>query len=102
MEIKNYVNSKKVELEEIRYAFNLSDYLKSLRELLPSAEGKLIVSEFKASVESLLGPETDEDKLLKEELLKKKAKDESCKHKNIKNEGDESNVNAETNNESFL
>lgn len=81
--IKEYLVSKKAELDEIRYTLSISDYLKSLRELLPFAEGKILSTEFKVHLEALLGPETEADKQKKADLLKKKAKDESNRHKKV-------------------
>ncbi|KAL4465850.1 hypothetical protein ABPG74_004087 [Tetrahymena malaccensis] len=81
--IKEYLHSKKEVLEKIRYTLSISDYLKALREIVPFAEGKLLSSEFKVQLEAILGPETEQDKQMKADLLKKKAKEESNKHKKV-------------------
>lgn len=60
--VSDFMVSKKGELEDLRYTIATSEYLKQLRELLPFAEGKILASEFKNSIEAILGPETEADK----------------------------------------
>lgn len=79
--VREYLESKRAELEAARYTLNVSEMLKQLRELLPFADGKILATEYKNSIEAILGPETEADKQRKSDLLKKKSKDESNKHK---------------------
>lgn len=79
--VREFLERKRSEIETARYTINVSEMLKLLRELLPFAEGKTLAAEYKNCIDAILGPETEADKLRKAEMLKKKSKEESNKHK---------------------
>jgi hypothetical protein len=45
--IRDFLHTKKQELETLRYCTSISEYMKSLREILPCAEGKTLATLFK-------------------------------------------------------
>lgn len=57
--VREFLNTKKDDILAARYTLVISEYLKSLREHLPSAEGKSLTVEFNAALLELLGPETE-------------------------------------------
>lgn len=64
------------ELKTQRYTVDLGAYLRKLREKLPFAEGGVLTKTFNDKIAATLGPQTEEDKKMKEG---KKKKDEEHK-----------------------